>query len=243
MGSRPGRWCNSLVFRVASVVGLAAVMVLTLFSPRSEGLSGPWTKLRRPLHIPRVAPGSACPTSGATGQLPSPPFVGTKFGRGPVYPTFGRVDQALIHFQYPPPSTSAWPKSAWSGQKVMWVSSPRYHSPTLIRGRQLDGPNRLRFDDGELPSVEKRIRTWGRNASSRWGASASLTRLRAPGCYGYQIDSLTFSRVVVFQAVLWASPALRTDELRRAHLLAGHAAPGSSAAIWASALSPAAVRY
>jgi hypothetical protein len=193
------------VFRVASAVGLAALIALTLLSPPSEGVSDPWGKLRRPLRIPSIAPGSACPTTGATGQLPSPPFVGTKFGRGPVYPNFGPVDQALIHFQYPPPPTSAWPTSAWSGQKVMWVSSPRYHGPTLIRGRQLDGPNRLRFDDGVLPSVEKKIRTWARNASSRWGASASLTRLRAPGCYGYQIDGLTFSRVVVFHTVLWAS--------------------------------------
>ncbi len=204
MGIRPGWWCNSLVFRVASAVGLAAVIALTLLSPPSEGVSDPWAKLRRPLHILRIAPGSSCPTTGATGQLPNPPFVGTKFGRGPVYPGFGRVDKALIHFQYPPPPTSAWPNSAWSGQKVMWVSSPRYHGPTLIRGRQLDGPNRLRFDDGEVPSVEKRIGIWGPNAGSRWGAKASQTRLRAPGCYGYQIDGLTFSRVIVFQAVLYS---------------------------------------
>jgi hypothetical protein len=192
------------VFRAASAISLSAVLALILFSAPSMGTSDPWAKLRRPLHIPHIAPGSACPTTAATGQLPSPPFVGTKFGRGPVYPGFGRVDRALIHFQYPPPPNSAWPNSAWSGQKVMWISSPRYHGPTLIRGRQLDGPNRLRFDHGEVPSVEKRIRTWGRNAGSRWGASASLTRLRAAGCYGYQIDGLTFSRVIVFQAVLYS---------------------------------------
>jgi hypothetical protein len=29
----------------------------------------------------------------------------------------------------------------------------------------------------------------------------SYTRLRAPGCYAYQIDGLTFSRVIVFRAV------------------------------------------
>lgn len=191
------------MFKVASAVGLAAAIALTVFSPPSEGAYAPWTKLRRPLHIPHLAPGSACPTTGATGQLPSPPFVGTKFGRGPVYPGFGLVDQALIYFHYPPTLTSAWPNSAWSGQKVMWLTSPSYHGPTLIRGRQLDGPNRLRFDDGDLPSVEKRIGTWGRNAGSRWGSSASETRLLAPGCYGYQVDGLTFSRVIIFQAVLY----------------------------------------
>jgi hypothetical protein len=197
------RWCHSLVFRVASAVGVAATVALTLLTPASQGVSDPWAKLRRPLHIPHIPRGSPCPTTEPAGRLPSPPFVGARFGRGPVYPAFGRVDRALIHFQYPPPPTSGWPNSAWSGQKVMWIRSPRYHGPTLIRGRRLDGPNRLRFENGDLPSLEKRIQTWGRNAGSRWGASASETRLQAPGCYGYQVDGLNFSRVIVFQAALY----------------------------------------
>ncbi|MBA2462339.1 MAG: hypothetical protein H0V45_11335 [Actinobacteria bacterium] len=32
------------------------------------------------------------------------------------------------------------------------------------------------------------------------GDNPSLTRLRAPGCYAYQVDGRTFSYVIVFEA-------------------------------------------
>jgi hypothetical protein len=54
----------------------------------------------------------------------------------------------------------------------------RYAARALVRGYQLDGPNEVRFD------------------------TPSLTRLRAPGCYAYQVDGRTFSYVVIFEARL-----------------------------------------
>jgi hypothetical protein len=83
------------------------------------------------------------------------------------------------------------------------MRSPRYRGPVLIRGRQLDGAHLLRFGLAFVPSTELRIARWGSSAGAPgWGFRASSTRLRAPGCYGYQIDGRTFSRVIVFQAVL-----------------------------------------
>jgi len=35
-----------------------------------------------------------------------------------------------------------------------------------------------------------------------WANYPSYTRLRAAGCYGYQIDGTAFSRVIVFRAVV-----------------------------------------
>ena len=34
----------------------------------------------------------------------------------------------------------------------------------------------------------------------QWRQTATYTRVRAEGCYAYQIDGTTFSRVVVFRA-------------------------------------------
>lgn len=34
------------------------------------------------------------------------------------------------------------------------------------------------------------------------GTSPSLTRVRAPGCYAYQVDGRTFSYLVIFEARL-----------------------------------------
>jgi hypothetical protein len=64
----------------------------------------------------------------------------------------------------------------------------------------------MRFDGGRLPAPELRIDesetvSWdGQPAGSRGRPSA--VRVRAPGCYGVQIDGTSFSRVVVFEVRL-----------------------------------------
>lgn len=69
----------------------------------------------------------------------------------------------------------------------------------LIRGRQLDGPYRVRFGRGNVPPVALRI-VPGETLVKGGRADGAYARLRAPGCYGYQIDGKTFSRVIVFRA-------------------------------------------
>jgi hypothetical protein len=160
-----------------------------------------WRSLHRPLHIPRIEPGAACPLSAPTsvdlGQ------EGTRLlrGRGPAYPTL--KPDGTLDFIYPPLQTQEFYGSEWSGQKVLWWVSGRYHGPVLIRGRQLDGPNLLRFDRGDpLPPSEIRIPP-GKGVRNR----ASYTRLRAAGCYAYQIDGTTFSRIIVFEAHFVTPPS------------------------------------
>jgi hypothetical protein len=157
-----------------------------------------WRSLHRPLHIPHIAPGTPCPTSKPDPRGDLSRFkglVGTAWGRGPAYPVIQERDgKPVLDFAYPPAPKSGFAGSRWSGQKVMWALNPAYHGRVLIRGRQLDGPNELRFDDGLVPPREKRL--FGGYAS--W---PSFTRLRAEGCYGYQIDGKSFSRVIVFRAV------------------------------------------
>ena len=78
-------------------------------------------------------------------------------------------------------------------QKVLWFVHPRSAGPVLIRGRRLDGPGLVRFDRGKLPAAELRI-------PAGTEERPSFTRLRSAGCYGYQIDGASFSRIVVFRA-------------------------------------------
>ena len=90
------------------------------------------------------------------------------------------------------------------GQKVLWFVSPTYRGPVLIRGRQLDGPYRVRFERGNVPPLELRIAssesvTWTGQPTGARGRP-SYTRLRALGCYGYQVDGTDFSIVVTFRA-------------------------------------------
>jgi hypothetical protein len=97
---------------------------------------------------------------------------------------------------------------SWAGQKVLWLVLPSYRGPVLIRGARLDGNSTVRFQSGNVPPRQLAIPTSTRGgqptgmtppAGTRY--VPSYTRLRGPGCYAYQIDGITFSRVIVFRAV------------------------------------------
>jgi hypothetical protein len=182
----------------------AALLLLALSlgfaAPSSAATHWTWRSLHRPLHIPRIDPGTACPLSAPTSVDLGQEGTRRLPGRGPAYPTLNH--DGTLFFFYPPLPTQEFFGSEWSGQKVLWWVSGRYHGPVLIRGRQLDGPNRLRFDRGTLPPSEIRI-----PPANVVRSRASYTRLRAAGCYAYQIDGTTFSRVIVFQASIVPPPS------------------------------------
>lgn len=159
--------------------------------------------LRRPLHVPRVAPGGKCPVSTArtlTG------FVGPLAGSGPVYPVLVPDHVSPFKFVYPPPhgGQANFAGSQWGGDKVLWVAAASYRGPVLIRGRQLDGSHAVGFGGDVVPNAELQLLAPGGSSSGEpegWREWPSYTRLRAGGCYGYQVDGATFSSVIVFHAV------------------------------------------
>lgn len=182
-----------------ALVGTGAAALAATASPAGSGK----TPLRRPLHLPHIAAGATCPVSGVDHRIP---FVrrfgvGPGIGRGPAYP-IGLPEGVL---QLAPASN--FDSTEWAGQKVLWFVLPSYRGPVLIRGGRVDGPGRVRFDRGDVPPLTIRI---GLHLTSGFPTSsvqpegtrnrASYTRVRGPGCYAYQIDGTTFSRVVVFRA-------------------------------------------
>ncbi len=156
-----------------------------------------WQRLERPFQFPPLLDGGRCPLTAATGDLSRIGFVGPAWGGGPAYPAIPyAADEPVLLYEDPIPPTNAWYGSKWFGQKVLWVIDSTYSGPVLVRGLQLDGPNQLRFDTGMVvPTPELRIRPF---AGPR--GKASHTRLRGPGCYAYQVDGLSFSYAIVFEA-------------------------------------------
>ena len=158
-----------------------------------------WQRLERPFRVPTIAFGSRCPTSvaDAKGDLSRIGFAGTAWGKGPAYP--GGLDvgagKAVLRYVDPIPRESGFYGSAWFGNKTLWVVDPVYAGPLLVRGLQLDGPNELGFDKEKLPAQAMRISP---GASPR--ARPSFTRVRASGCYAYQVDGLEFSYLIIFEA-------------------------------------------
>ena len=191
--------------RVAASVALAAVFVVAFGGAASAARKPHWTwrSLHRPLHIPHIEAGASCPLSSKTRVDLGQEGVLALPGRGPAYPNFGDAKRVLEFWWPPIPQQVDFYGTGWSGNKVLWWVSGRYHGPVLIRGRQLDGPNLLRFDRGDpVPPSEIRIPP-GNGVRNR----ASYTRLRAAGCYAYQIDGPSFSRLIVFKANIVPPPS------------------------------------
>jgi len=187
-------------------MAVVVAVVVGAVAGGSSAASDPWKALFRPLEIPTLSPGSACPVSAVDHSVDFASFgMAPGIGSGPAYPLgFQLTDTTL---QLAPPRN--FESRSWGGQKVLWFVHPRYRGPVLIRGRQLDGPYRVRFERGNVPPRELRI---SRNDTVSWTGRPeggrgrpSYTRLRAPGCYGYQVDGTSFSRVVVFRARGWSN--------------------------------------
>ncbi len=99
----------------------------------------------------------------------------------------------MLRYQDPIPAESGFYGSKWFGNKVFWMFDRGAHrGPILIRGRQVDGINEVRFEFGLLPPTEMRL--------SSVSARPSFTRVRAAGCYAYQVDGTTFTSLIVFEA-------------------------------------------
>ena len=167
-------------------------------SPAVAGGNDHWASLRRPLHLPKLAGGARCPISHVDRRVQWSRiniFGGSGIGRGPVYPGLPSAFLlALRDQQYGGP---------WFGGKVFWYVAPVYQGPVLIRGRRLDGPQRMGFNGGRRAGTELRIPpqqsvSWDGQPRGSRGVPSDVRVLKR-GCYGVQIDGSTFSRIVVFR--------------------------------------------
>lgn len=152
----------------------------------------------RPLHIPTIAAGSSCPTTQV--KQVSADF-GPAQGAGPAYATIG-AEKIPPHavFYYADAQhfgTEAQTNKGWGGQKVLWFINPGYKGLVLVRGRQLDGPHQVRFNQ-----LDQQLLLDSTFGGTPWPNFPSYTRLQAPGCYAYQVDGNNFSYLIIFQAAV-----------------------------------------
>jgi hypothetical protein len=178
-----------ILIAIAVPVAAGFVMVRASLAPPATP-PGPWGASRRPPPSPALDPGAACPAGPAATVAPA---FGPALGPGPVYPIYG-ADGLFAGGQdmFPAP---------WLGRKVLWIAAPAYAGPVLVRGRQLDGKDEVRFGAGPAPVAELQLDTATSSGSAAlWRDWPGYTRVRAPGCYAYQVDGSNFSIVIVFQA-------------------------------------------
>jgi hypothetical protein len=172
-----------------------------------------WAELEgHPLRLPSLAAGAACPGTPASAFSP-------EYGIGQGIGHEGSSQVYLVapgaangQLRYVPGGVFS-AASDWGGASVLWAIRLDYGGPIIVRGRQIDGPGQLRFNGGVdepqtaplLPDEpllpELRLVAHQNLEGVPWSGQIALTRLRAPGCYAYQIDGLTFSGVIVFLAL------------------------------------------
>ena len=182
-------------YRIA-VAALVAAVVASPAAGAGQAPADQWKSLHRPLHLPKLSPGAACPVSRVDRRVAwkrTNIFGGAGIGRGPVYPALpSAFFMALRDEQYGGP---------WFGSKVFWYVLSSYRGPVLIRGRRLDGPERLGFNGQRTAGRELRIAphqsvSWDGQPRGSRGVPSGV-RVLVPGCYGIQIDGTSFSRIVV----------------------------------------------
>lgn len=148
----------------------------------------------RPLRLPTLAPGSACPV---TPSHLIDADTGDAAGDGPVY----LVDdwQAIL---FPFARTANPPE--WAAQDALFLITPGVEGAVLVHGHQLDGPNEVRFGKGDTPDVELAFNAPAKahpgDLSNPWTEAFETPRLRVAGCYAVQVESEAASSVIVFRA-------------------------------------------
>jgi hypothetical protein len=144
--------------------------------------------------MPQLDAGSTCPVTPLESGIDFRSYgVGRGIGDGPVYPApfSPKATQPLNDYVVP---------TGWHGGKHVFLTLPSYRGPALIRGRQLDGAGVVTFASNEIPGAPSpaapqptlRIRA-GLGSVARM-----FFFLTPPGCFAYQIDGTTFSKIVVF---------------------------------------------
>lgn len=170
----------------------------SICSPYEHGQI-PLSLTRRPLRLPTLSPGQSClPSSGHL--VNSVHFSGVALGSGPVQVIIagvGDVQHGIIDLlrSY---------SSNWRGTKTLWFSMPSYQGPFIIRAKRLDGSSMINIDsasDGPSSTPGPLVVPPGPTLNSQdgWREAPGGTWVTAPGCYGWQVDGLTFSEVIAIR--------------------------------------------
>jgi hypothetical protein len=97
-----------------------------------------------------------------------------------------------------PEPTNGFAGSAWGGNKILWVVAPRAGTAT-VRGHEVGGSGKVGFGLARNPTLELVLRA--SRGASEWSAFPSMTRVRQPGCYAFEVTSGPTTETITFRFV------------------------------------------
>jgi hypothetical protein len=159
-------------------------------APRPEANPRVWRKLRGPLRLPRVAARQRCPRARVAYAAPR---VGATLGSGPAFPVLGSPEGIAA-------LRDDLRQQGWYLHKTLWAVSAAYRGPVLVRGARIDARAPVFFMRHR--QRELRFPPVPRGVEPVWRYFPSRTVLHAPGCYAFQIDGDSFTKIIVFEAKL-----------------------------------------
>ena len=175
---------------------VASAFALPATAPSASAVAhDPWAQLHRPLRLKPLAPRARCPVT------PRRPLDGGRLsgiGTGPAYPTGFSFSTDSRH-------------PSWLASKTIWTWPAKLLTRrvrVLVRASRLDRPGQIRFQLGPQWDTAPLTRELhldttqpvGSFSNSRWGTTVTLLFVRAPGCYGLQLDTAAGTSTIVFRA-------------------------------------------
>jgi hypothetical protein len=137
----------------------------------------------RPLKLPTLSANGPCPVS-ATRDFASPTghkLPGYGSGPGPLFLS-GQTEY-------------------FSGVYALLLVSADYSGPVVVRGRELNGPSGIPFQDAPKDGVV----TIAPGPNGQWRSWGSQLVGQA-GCYGLQVEGTSFTEVIIFSISYGAAP-------------------------------------
>jgi hypothetical protein len=150
--------------------------------------------LRRPLHLPEMRPGQACPTTTGK-EFRNTAFDGIALGAGPVRVIIsnrGDLERGQADL-------GATDDPRWLALQTLWFASPAYNGPFVVRGQRIDAPGVMDTGGGQSPIAAPLTVASGptENTFDGYRTVPNGAWVTHPGCYAIQVDGLTFSEVIV----------------------------------------------
>lgn len=189
----------------AVVFAVAGIFAWHAFRPLREAVpSGPpsphdvWSTLHRPLALP-IATAGSCPSSPIVKIKP----VGGGFsghgswlarGQGPVFVV---AEPVALVVRLRPSDRNV---QGWYGLKTILAVKPSYRGPLLVRAAQFEGTGGIGFGpSGETAPTLTELQLDEPTNGVDWRSWPTVTLVRSPGCFAYQIDGTSFTEVIVFE--------------------------------------------
>lgn len=176
----------------ASLLLVAACTPSASPSPSPSPPTTAAVELARPLRLPSVPAGAACPVTEPR------PWSGhgsteTVLGDGPLYPVAYYFEPGTVLRLR---ADDREPDGSYA-KKVRWIGAG-YTGPVLVRAARIDGPGSASVEF----SYTGQRRDGGHYAELTLPDSdlPAATTVSGPGCYAYQVDGTTFTITIVFRA-------------------------------------------